>query len=120
MVVGTALGAALGAAWWGLREFIASGRICSKDDWDCLAMALFAIPVSLLVGLVVAWVVLWAARVERPLGMAAVGVVFTAVLTLLTVWVSVPASAVLAGALGFMLAAPVTARHPVGQTAARD
>ncbi|MFD1146422.1 hypothetical protein [Saccharothrix hoggarensis] len=120
VVVGAVLGAVLGATWWGVRELIASGAVCSKDDWDCLAMGLFAMPVSLVVGLLVAWVVLRAARQDRPLGYAAVGVTFTAVLTLLTVWVSVPAGSVWAGVIGFVLAAPVTARHPVGHTAARD
>lgn len=120
VVVGAALGAGAGAAWWGLRELIASGAICSKDDWDCLAMGLFAMPISMVVGVLLGWVVLRAARQERPLGFAAVGVTFTAVLTLLTIWVSVPAGSVLAGALGFALAAPVTARHPVGHTSARD
>lgn len=119
-VVGAALGAGLGAAWWGLRELIASGAVCSKENWDCLAVGLFAIPVSLLAGVLLAWLVLAAAHQQRPLGFAAVGVTFTAVLTLLTVWVSVPAGGLLAGAVGFVLAAPVTARHPVGDTAARD
>ncbi|WP_447005443.1 hypothetical protein ACRAKI_02595 [Saccharothrix isguenensis] len=120
VVVGAALGAGSGAAWWGLRELIASGAICSKDDWDCLAMGLFAMPISMVVGVLVGWAVLKAAHQERPLGFATVGVTFTAVLTLLTIWVSVPAGAVLAGVIGFVLAAPVTARHPVGHTSARD
>ena len=120
VVVGAALGAGLGAAWWGLRELIASGAICSKDDWDCLAMGLFAMPISLVVGVLIGWIVLKAARQDRPLGFAAVGVTFTAVLTLLTVWVSVPAGGLAAGVIGFVLAAPVTARHAVGHTAARD
>ncbi|WP_158848491.1 hypothetical protein [Saccharothrix deserti] len=120
LVVGAALGAGLGAAWWGLREFIASGAVCSKDDWDCLAVGLIAMPVSLVVGVLLAWIVLKAARQDRPLGYAAVGVTFTAALTLLTVWVSVPAGSVAAGVIGFVLAAPVTARRPVGHTAARD
>lgn len=90
VIVGAVLGAGLGAAWWGLRELIASGAICSKDDWDCLAMGLFAMPISLVVGVLIGWIVLKAARQDRPLGFAAVGVTFTAVLTLLTVWVSVP------------------------------
>lgn len=119
VVVGAAMGAGLGAAWWGLRELIASGAVCSKDDWDCLGMGLVAIPVSLVVGVLLAWLVLAAARQERPLGFAAVGVTFTAVLTLLTVWVTIPAGAVVAGVVGFVLAAPVTARHPVGHTATR-
>lgn len=120
LVAGALVGAGLGAAWWGLREFIASGAVCSTDDWDCLALGLFAMPVSLVVGVLVAWVVLKAANRERPLGFAAVGVTFTAALTLLTVWVSIPAGSVAAGVIGFVLAAPVTARHPVGHTAARD
>lgn len=120
LVVGAALGAGLGAAWWGLRELIASGAVCSTDDWDCLAMGLIAMPVSLVVAVLLAWIVLKAARQDRPLGYAAVGVTFTAALTLLTVWVSVPAGSVAAGVIGFVLAAPVTARHPVGHTAARD
>jgi ABC-type sulfate transport system permease subunit len=110
LVVGAALGAGLGAAWWGLRELIASGAVCSTDDWDCLALGLIAMPVSLVVGVLLAWIVLKAARQGRPLGYAAVGVTFTAVLTLLTVWVSVPAGSVAAGVIGFVLAAPVTAR----------
>ncbi|MBB5956501.1 hypothetical protein FHS29_003087 [Saccharothrix tamanrassetensis] len=120
IVVGAAVGAGLGAAWWALREFIAAGAVCSKEDWDCLAVGLFAIPVSLVVGVLLAWAVLGAARVQRPLGMAAVGMFFAAVLTLTTVWISVPAGGVLAGAIGFALAAPVTARHSVSQTAGRD
>ncbi|MFI9010430.1 hypothetical protein ACIGNX_24655 [Actinosynnema sp. NPDC053489] len=120
LVSGAALGAVLGAAWWGLREFIASGAVCSTDDWDCLALGLLAMPVSLVVGILIAWPVLRAAHQDRPLGFAAVGVTFTAVLTLLTVWVSIPAGSVAAGAIGFVLAAPVTARHPVGHTSARD
>jgi len=120
LVVGAALGAGLGAAWWGLRELIASGAVCSTDDWDCLAVGLFAMPISLVLGVLVAWVVLKAAHQDRPLGYAAVGVTFTAVLTLLTVWVSIPAGSVAAGVLGFVLAAPVTARHPVSHTSARD
>jgi hypothetical protein len=120
LVVGAALGAGLGAAWWGLREFIASGTVCSTDDWDCLALGLLAMPISLVVGVLLSWVVLKAARQDRALGFAAVGVTFTAALTLLTVWVSVPAGAVAAGVIGFVLAAPVTARHPVSHTAARE
>ncbi|GAB2988630.1 hypothetical protein [Saccharothrix stipae] len=120
LVVGAALGAGLGAAWWGLREFIASGTVCSTDDWDCLALGLLAMPISLVVGVLLSWVVLKAARQDRALGFAAVGVTFTAALTLLTVWVSVPAGSVAAGVLGFVLAAPVTARHPVSHTAARE
>ncbi|ONI90486.1 hypothetical protein ALI22I_12175 [Saccharothrix sp. ALI-22-I] len=120
LVVGAALGAGLGAAWWGLRELIASGAVCSTDDWDCLALGLIAMPISLVVGVLLAWIVLKAARQDRPLGFAAVGVTFTAALTLLTVWVSVPAGSLAAGVIGFVLAAPVTARHPVSHTAARD
>ncbi|CCH27878.1 hypothetical protein ABZ816_06585 [Actinosynnema sp. NPDC047251] len=120
VVAGAVVGAALGAAWWGVREFIAAGAVCSKDEWNCLAMGLFAIPVSLVVGVLLGWFVLALLRVQRPLGMAAVGMTFAAVLTLTTVWISIPASGVLAGALGFVLAAPVTARHPVGDNAGRD
>ncbi len=120
ILVGALLGAGMGAAWWGLRELIASGAVCTKEDWGCLAMGLFAMPVSLVVGVLLGWAVLGAARVERPLGTAAVGVAFTAVLLLTTVWVSVPAGDVLAGVLGFVLAAPVTARHAVSHTAGHD
>ncbi|XVS65013.1 hypothetical protein ACQPYE_02820 [Actinosynnema sp. CA-299493] len=120
LVVGAVLGAGLGAAWWGLRELIASGAVCSTEDWDCLAVGLFAMPISLVVGVLIAWVILRAAHQDRPLGYATVGVTFTAVLTLLTVWVSIPAGSVAAGVLGFVLAAPVTARQPVSHTSARD
>lgn len=119
VIIGALVGLGLGAAWWGLREFIASGAVCSKDDWDCLGLALVSIPVSLVAGILLAWLLLTATRQPRPLGFAAVGVTFTAVLTLTTVWVNVPASSLLAGVLGFALAAPVTARHPVGHTADR-
>lgn len=120
LVTGAVVGAALGAAWLGLREFIASGAVCSTDDWDCLALGLVSMPLSLIVGLLLAWAVLRLAHQDRPLGFAAVGVTFTAALTLLTVWVSIPAGSVAAGLIGFVLAAPVTARHPVSHTAARD
>lgn len=120
MLIGALVGAGLGAAWWGVRELIAAGAVCSKDDWNCLAMGLFSIPITLVVGVLLAWAVFRLAGVERALGMAAVGMFFAAVLTLLTVWVSVPAGGVVAGAMGFVLAAPVTARHRVGQTAGRD
>ncbi|MEU4800935.1 hypothetical protein [Actinosynnema sp. NPDC023587] len=119
VVVGAAIGAGLGAAWWGVREFIASGAVCTKDNWNCLAMGLFAIPVSLVVGVLLGWFALTLLRFERPLAMAAVGMAFAAVLTLTTVWISIPASGVLAGALGFALAAPVTARHAVRHDARR-
>ncbi|WP_309111828.1 hypothetical protein [Saccharothrix sp.] len=120
MLIGALVGAGLGAAWWGVRELIAAGAVCSKEDWNCLAMGLFSIPIMLVVGVLVAWAVFRLVGVERALGMAAVGVFFASVLTLTTVWVSVPAGGVLAGALGFALAAPVTARHRVGQTAGRE
>ncbi|NUT49784.1 MAG: hypothetical protein HOV94_21110 [Saccharothrix sp.] len=120
LVAGAALGAALGAAWWGLRELIASGAVCSTEDWDCLALGLFAMPVSIVAGILIAWAVLKAAHQPHPLAFAAVGMTFTAALTLLTVWVSIPAGSVAAGAIGFVLAAPVTARHPVSHTATRD
>jgi hypothetical protein len=119
-LVGALVGAALGAGWWGVREGIASGAVCSKDDWDCLAMGLFAIPISLIVGVLLAWLLFRALRVERALSMAAVGMAFAAALTLMTVWVAFPASGVVAGALGFLLAAPVTAPRVVSHTAARD
>ncbi|WP_248782398.1 hypothetical protein [Saccharothrix syringae] len=113
LVVGVLVGALLGAGWWGVREFIAAGVVCSKDDWDCLGLGLVSIPVSLAVGVLVGWLLFLLLRQERPLGFSAVGVTFAAVLSLLTVWVNVPAGAVVAGALGFALASPVTARHPV-------
>ncbi|MEJ2853844.1 MULTISPECIES: hypothetical protein [unclassified Saccharothrix] len=119
MLIGALVGAGLGAASWGVRELIAAGAVCSKEDWNCLAMGLFSIPITLVVGVLLAWAVFRVLGVERALGMAAVGMFFAAVLTLLTVWISVPAGGVWAGALGFVLAAPVTARHPVGQTAGR-
>ncbi|MBY8848776.1 hypothetical protein K7G98_09520 [Saccharothrix sp. MB29] len=119
VIVGVAVGAGLGAAWWGLREFIAAGVVCSTEDWDCLGLGLVAMPVSLLAGVLLSWLVLAVARQARPLGFAAVGVTFAAVLTLMTVWVNVPAGAVLAGVVGFALAAPVTARHDVREAARR-
>lgn len=119
LVIGALVGVLVGAVWWGLREFIAAGVVCSTDDWDCLGLGLVSIPVGLVLGVLLAWLLLVATRQARPLGFAAVGVTFTAVLTLTTVWVQVPGGGLLAGALGFALAAPVTARHPVGHTAGR-
>ncbi|MFC6093265.1 hypothetical protein Q5530_25045 [Saccharothrix sp. BKS2] len=120
LIIGVLVGVLVGAAWWGLREFIAAGVVCSTEDWDCLGLGLVSIPVGLVLGVLGAWLLFVATRRERPLGFAACGVAFTAVLTLTTVWVQVPAGGLLAGALGFALAAPVTARHPVGHTAGRD
>ncbi|WP_308258455.1 hypothetical protein [Saccharothrix obliqua] len=111
MIVGVVLGAVLGAAWWGVRELIASGAVCSKDDWGCLSAGVVAVPVGVVVGVLVGWAVLAALHVTRPLGMAAVGVGIAAVLALGTTWVAFPASAVLAGAVGFALAAPLTAHR---------
>jgi hypothetical protein len=119
VVVGALVGAFLGAAWWGLREFIAAGVVCSTDDWGCLGLGLVSIPVGLVLGVLVGWLLLAATRQARPLGFAAVGVAFTAVLTLTTVWVQVPGGGLLAGVVGFVLAAPVTARHAVRHTAGR-
>lgn len=118
--VGILLGALLGGAWWALLKLISSGTVCSIEDWQCLGVGLIAMPVSMVVGGLVTWILLRAAGFPRPLGTAVVGVMLTALFTFLNIWVSLTAGEVVAGAIGFAVATAVTATSPVRNTAVRD
>ncbi|MFD9734491.1 hypothetical protein [Umezawaea sp. NPDC059074] len=114
------IGAVLGALWWGVRELIASGAVCSTDDFDCLGVGVISMPVAVVVGGVLGWLALRALHEERPAWAAGIGVVLAAVFMILTVWIAVPAGAIVTGALGFALGAAVTGTRRVSETAARD
>ncbi len=86
------VGALLGLAWWGVFGLIASGTVCTKDDYGCLGTAVMTVPIFAVVASVLGWLVL------RALGVARAG------------WLAVPATLVaVAGivffALGFFWAA---------------
>jgi hypothetical protein len=120
IALGAATGALLGALWWGVRELIASGAVCSTDDFDCLGVGVIAMPVAVVVGGVLAWLAYQALRLDRPATAAATGVVLTAIFLVLTIWIAVPAGAIVTGALGFAIGAAVTGTRRVSDTAARD
>lgn len=120
IAIGAITGAALGAGWWGVWQLIASGQVCTKDDWQCLGMGLLWIPVGMVLGGVIAWAVLRAVGVPRPGGVALFGVLISTVLTALTIWLPFPAAPIVTVALGFAVATTVTAGTSVSKTAARD
>jgi hypothetical protein len=118
--IGAAIGAVLGAGWWGGWRLIASGQVCTKDNWQCLGLGLLWVPVGMVLGGLAAWAALRALEVARPVLAAVVGVLISAALTALTIWVPLPAAPIVTAALGFAIAAAVTAGTPVSHTAARD
>lgn len=59
------VGALLGLAWWGLFELLASGAVCSKDDWGCLGAFVTSIPVFAVAGSVVGGLALRSLKVSR-------------------------------------------------------
>ncbi|MEV6712921.1 MULTISPECIES: hypothetical protein [Lentzea] len=59
------VGALLGLAWWGMFELLASGAVCSKDDWGCLQAFVIAAPVFAVLGAVVGGFALRALSVSR-------------------------------------------------------
>src|SRR4051794_32179154 len=113
-------GALLGALWWGIRELIASGAICSTDDYDCLGTGVIAMPVAAIAGALLAWLVFRALNLPRPAAAAVIGAALTAILMILTIWFPIPAGAIITGALGFAIAAAVTGPRRVSETSARD
>jgi hypothetical protein len=120
LAIGAGIGALLGALWWGIRELIASGAVCSTDDFQCLGVGVIAMPVAAVLGGLLAWLALRSLHLDRPALAAAIGVVLTALFMILTVWIAVPAGAIVTGALGFAIGAAVTGTRRVSETAARD
>ncbi len=84
------VGALLGLAWWGMFELIASGAVCTFDDWGCLGTFVTAVPVFAVVAAVLGGVAL------RSLGES-------------RAWlVAVPATLMAVVAMVFLLAVPWT------------
>lgn len=59
------VGALLGLAWWGMFELLASGAVCSKDDWGCLGAFVTAVPVFAVAGSVLGGFALRSLSVSR-------------------------------------------------------
>ncbi|MDX8143507.1 hypothetical protein SK854_15385 [Lentzea sp. BCCO 10_0061] len=59
------VGALLGLAWWGMFELLASGAVCSKDDWGCLGAFVIATPVFAVAGAVAGGIALRSLSVSR-------------------------------------------------------
>lgn len=111
------IGAVLGALWWATTELITSGRVCSTDDFQCLGVGLIAIPTAVILGATIAWLAMRSLHFPRP---AAAAITGTALTTLFMILISVPAGAIVIGALGFAIGAAVTGTRTVSETAARD
>lgn len=60
------VGALLGLAWWGVFELIASGAVCSFEDWGCLGAAVKTMPVFTAVAAFLGWFALRSLGVSRP------------------------------------------------------
>jgi hypothetical protein len=110
----------LGALWWGTRELIASGAVCSTDDFDCLGVGLISMPIAVVLGTLLAWLAFRSLDLVRPAQAAIAGAVLTTIFMILTIWISVPASAIVTGALGFAIGSAVTGTRRVSETATRD
>jgi hypothetical protein len=59
------VGALLGLAWWGVFELIASGAVCSFDDWGCLGTFVMTVPVFAVVAAVLGGIALRSLSVSR-------------------------------------------------------
>ncbi|MFD9706283.1 hypothetical protein [Lentzea sp. NPDC059081] len=77
------MGALLGLAWWGMFELIASGAVCTFDDWGCLGTFVMAVPVFAVVAAVLGGILLRSTGESRawlvavpPTLMATVAMVF--------------------------------------------
>lgn len=46
------MGVLLGLAWWGMFELIASGAVCTFDDWGCLSTFVTSVPIFAVVAAV--------------------------------------------------------------------
>ncbi|ANZ36578.1 hypothetical protein BBK82_11390 [Lentzea guizhouensis] len=100
------MGALLGLVWWGVFGLIASGAVCTKDDYGCLGTAVMTVPIFTVVAAVAGWLALRAAKVPRPwLAVPAtlMAVATTVFFALGYFWAAVPIFAVL-----YALAAVVT------------
>jgi hypothetical protein len=73
--IAAGIGAVLGLVWWVLIELISAGVVCSKETWNCLGWALFAVPAAVIVGGIVGWLVLRAVRLPGASLVALVGTV---------------------------------------------
>lgn len=83
-------------------------------------MGVIAMPIAVVLGGLVAYLVYRATHLTRPALAATTGTLLTAILMLLTIWITVPAGEIVTGALGFAVAAAVTGTRRVSETAARD
>ncbi|NKE56441.1 hypothetical protein FXN61_06185 [Lentzea sp. PSKA42] len=59
------VGALLGLAWWGVFELIASGAVCSFEDWGCLGTFVMTVPVFTVVAAVLGGFALRSLSVSR-------------------------------------------------------
>ncbi|WP_439663029.1 hypothetical protein ACSHWB_17230 [Lentzea sp. HUAS TT2] len=59
------VGALLGLAWWGMFELLASGAVCSKDEWGCLGAFVTSVPIFAVVGSVAGGLALRSLKVSR-------------------------------------------------------
>jgi hypothetical protein len=71
--IAAGIGAGLGLVWWVLIQLISAGLVCSKETWSCLGWAVFAVPVAVIVGGIVGWLVLRAVELSRSWLVALVG-----------------------------------------------
>jgi hypothetical protein len=75
------VGALLGLAWWGVFELIASGAVCSFEDWGCLGTFVMTVPVFAVVAAVLGWIALRSLGVSRA-GLVAVPATLMAVVAM--------------------------------------
>ena len=118
--IGAGTGALLGALWWGTREIIASGAVCSTDDFDCLGVGLISMPIAVVLGTLLAWLAFKSLDLTSPAPAAITGSVLTTIFMILTICIAVPAGAIVTGALGFAIGTAVTGTRRVSETATRD
>ena len=102
------VGALLGLAWWGVFELIASGAVCSFEDWGCLGTAVMTMPVFTVVAAVLGWLALRAMDVPRA-GLLALPATLMAVVTMVFVALGLPWLAFLVFAALYALTAVLTA-----------
>jgi hypothetical protein len=102
------VGALLGLVWWGVFELIASGAVCSFEDWGCLGTAVMAVPVFTVVAAVLGWIVLRSLGVSRA-GLVAVPATLMAVVAMVLVATGLPWLAFLIFSALYALIAVLTA-----------
>ncbi|KJK42483.1 hypothetical protein UK23_37020 [Lentzea aerocolonigenes] len=101
------VGALLGLAWWGVFELIASGAVCSFEDWGCLGAAVKTMPVFTAVAAFLGWFALRSLGVSRP-AWVAVPATLMAVLAMIFFALGLPYLAFLVFALLYALTAVLT------------